>query len=160
MVKYAQKVLWVNGPFGPKSLVELGKFDQKIFGQAYVLYSILYNRPSPYCSSTYDSGCLKHLGLASSWNYLEKGPGTWPESYPNHCNGSSQSPIDLTNRLNTLNGCKLTFSNYDLPFSGYWENNGQTLEFVVDNGSGAVISGPCLENSTYQLIQVQICNDC
>ena len=110
--------------------------------------------------STYDSGCLKHLGLASSWNYLEKGPGTWPESYPNHCNGSSQSPIDITNRLNALKACKLTFSNYDLPFSGHWENNGQTLQFILDDGSGAVISAPCLENSTYQLVQVQICNDC
>ena len=103
---------------------------------------------------------LKTLGLASSWNYLENGPGTWPESYPNHCNGSSQSPIDITNRLNALEACKLTFSNYDLPFSGHWENNGQTLQFVLDDGSGAVISAPCLENSTYQLIQVQIRNDC
>ena len=138
-----------------------GNLTKKYLGRpTYCTVYCTIGLPRTAVVSTYDSGCLKHLGMASSWNYLEKGPGTWPELYPNNCNGSSQSPIDLTNRLNTLNGCKLTFSNYNLPFSGYWENNGQTIEFVVENGSGAVISGPCLENSTYQLIQVQICNDC
>jgi len=93
-------------------------------------------------------------GLASSWNYQEEGPSTWAESYPDYCNGSSQSPIDINHWEVSPNPCDLSFVNYDLPFSGYWKNNGHALQFTLDDGSGAVVSGPCLGNSTYQLLQV------
>jgi len=76
-----------------------------------------------------------HSSLGSSWNYKDHGPKTWAELGYSICEGKRQSPIDISNPVQTYRDCALEFKGYDAEATGTWQNNGHSFQFTLDTNT-------------------------
>lgn len=79
----------------------------------------------------------------ADWGYDESnGPDTWPDSFPEFCAGTSQSPIDLASASAVLmDPGDITMIGYDTAQAGTVTNNGHSLAFTFDGGIAPYIMG-------------------
>jgi len=95
------------------------------------------------------------LGMSTDFSYFgEHGTANWATLFEDYCAGSKQSPIDIdTSALIKKDFDPLVLKGYKRKEPGYWENNGHSVQFTLDDPGKQMVSGGPL-NGNYALLQL------